>query len=96
MIVVCILKHVYLLAIMKTSCYFTPPLDWLVDHERVCMYHKVVNPSGSIMEQRTASKHGGNVLTALISCQIFIGPMLTLFTGICYLLLWPCANKSVT
>ena len=52
------------------------------------MCHKVVNTSGSIMEQRTASKHGGNVPTALISCQIFIGPMLTLFTGICYLLLY--------
>ena len=46
------------------------------------MCHKVVNTSGSIMEQRTASKHGGNVPTALISCRIFIGPMLTLFTGI--------------
>ena len=68
MIVVCILKHVYLLAIMKTSCYFTPQLGWLVDHERVYMCHKVVNTSGSIMEQHTASKHGGNVPTALISC----------------------------
>ena len=65
----------YRLGIMKTSCYFTPALGWLVDHERVYMCYNVVNTSGSIMEQRTASKHVGNVPTALISCRIFIGPM---------------------
>ena len=43
------------------------------------------------MEQRTASKHVGNVPTALNSCQMFIGPgyeadfllMLILVAGIC-------------
>ena len=65
----------YRLSIMKTSCYFTPALGWLVDHEHVYMCYNVVNTSGSIMEQRTASKHVGNVPTALISCRIFIGPM---------------------
>ena len=63
-------------------------ISGVISSPGVCMCHKVVNTSGSIMEQRTASKHGGNVPTALISCQIFIGPMLTLFTGICYLLLY--------
>ena len=72
MVVVCIWKHVYLLGIVKTSCYFTPPLGWLVDYERVYIWYKVVNTSGSIMEQRTASKHGGNVPNGLISCRIFI------------------------
>ena len=43
------------LCIMKTSCYFTPPLGWLVVHERVYMSYKVVNNSGSIMEQHTVS-----------------------------------------
>ena len=41
MIVVCIWKHVHLLGIMKTSCYFTPPLGWLVDYERVYIWYKV-------------------------------------------------------
>ena len=54
------------------------------------MRYKVVNSSGSIMEQRTASKQVGNMPTALISCRIFIArtceadflPMLILITEI--------------
>ena len=43
------------------------------------------------MEQRSASKHGGNVPNALISCQIYsyeadFQPRRCLFTGISYLL----------
>ena len=68
MIVVCILNHVFLRCIMETSCsIYTPP-----DRDRVYMRYKVVNTSGSIMEQRTASKQVGNMPTALISCRIFI------------------------
>ena len=65
-----------------------------LDHDRVYKHYKVLNTCGSIMEQRTASKQVGNVLTALISCQIFITceadflPTLILITGICYLLLY--------
>ena len=46
----------HLLGIMKQAVTFTPPLGWLIDHDRMYIGYKVVNTSGSTMEQRTASK----------------------------------------
>ena len=78
----------FCVVLWKLAVPFTPPAD----RDRVYMRYKVVNTSGSIMEQRTASKLVGNMPTALISCRIFIArtceadflPMLILITEICY------------
>ena len=43
MIVVFIWKHVHLLGIMKQAVTFTPPLGWLIDHDRVYIGYNVPN-----------------------------------------------------